>query len=396
MKSQQQVFFKLGQSTLYEQDLFNGYQVNFARGVLVEEALPLLHSTLREASETFERMMLLPVRLKMPSRQDRSREQVMAEWGQQLFAQLDAMATKSSEMKALWHLIVSKGIYLVWAVDDRTESNRQVIAHLLIDTGNHLNTDIYSHFIVALQEQVISSYAKTLKLGKAQATTQCLLSMAHSSLVGKEDEQYEQHVRGLFYLLSGLAVKPEVEPEVNCPQLTIIRLQTTSDKRDLSVMYSSARTGVKLQDLWQTPPEIFNQLNQEFQFALDAAAESETALCANFFTEQEDALSQNWGNQTVFCNPPYSQLKAFARKGYEESRKGAKVVMLVPARTDTQAFHDYFSKGEVRFIKGRLKFLQNGEAQNTAPFPSMICVMGRDVEPKMVTVEQNCLSTPIN
>ncbi|MBM4953955.1 phage N-6-adenine-methyltransferase [Vibrio parahaemolyticus] len=161
-------------------------------------------------------------------------------------------------------------------------------------------------------------------------------------------------------------------------------------------MYSSARTGLKQQDLWQTPPEIFNQLNQEFQFALDAAAESETALCANYFTEHDDALSQSWGNQAVFCNPPYSQLKAFARKGYEESLIGTKVVMLVPARTDTQAFHDYLSKGEVRFIKGRLKFLQNGEAQNTAPFPSMICVMGRGVEPKMVTVEQNCLSKPID
>lgn len=46
--------------------------------------------------------------------------------------------------------------------------------------------------------------------------------------------------------------------------------------------------------------------------------------------------------------------------------------MLIPARTDTQYFHDYIQhRSEVRFIRGRLKF---GEAENGAPFPSMIVV----------------------
>tara|TARA_R110000737_G_scaffold344798_1_gene372437 strand:- start:450 stop:611 length:162 start_codon:yes stop_codon:yes gene_type:complete len=45
--------------------------------------------------------------------------------------------------------------------------------------------------------------------------------------------------------------------------------------------------------------------------------------------------------------------------------------------------------GEVRFIKGGLKFKQNGQEQGAEPFPSMVCVMGPDVEPNMRTVNKN-------
>ena len=52
--------------------------------------------------------------------------------------------------------------------------------------------------------------------------------------------------------------------------------------------------------------------------------------------------------------------------------------MLIPARTDTKAFHEYiYRKAEIRFVKGRLKF---GNAQNSAPFPSMVVVFRPGVE----------------
>lgn len=48
--------------------------------------------------------------------------------------------------------------------------------------------------------------------------------------------------------------------------------------------------------------------------------------------------------------------------------------MLIPARTDTRAFHDYiYNKAEIRFIRGRLKF-GGGGSKNAAPFPSMIVI----------------------
>uniref|UniRef100_A0A6M3X571 Putative methyltransferase n=1 Tax=viral metagenome TaxID=1070528 RepID=A0A6M3X571_9ZZZZ len=50
--------------------------------------------------------------------------------------------------------------------------------------------------------------------------------------------------------------------------------------------------------------------------------------------------------------------------------------MLIPARTDTAYFHNYIlGKAEIRFIKGRLKFLDEaGKASMPAPFPSMVVI----------------------
>lgn len=53
------------------------------------------------------------------------------------------------------------------------------------------------------------------------------------------------------------------------------------------------------------------------------------------------------------------------------SQGGGTVVMLVPARTDTRWWHNYIRKGEVRFIKGRLKF---NDGDSPAPFPSAIVI----------------------
>ena len=78
------------------------------------------------------------------------------------------------------------------------------------------------------------------------------------------------------------------------------------------------------------------------------------------------------GGEIVFCNPPYNKLKLWAQKCYEEFQQGATVVMLVPARTDTQWFHRWiYHKAELRFIEGRLRF---GDGKQNAPFPSMVVV----------------------
>lgn len=79
------------------------------------------------------------------------------------------------------------------------------------------------------------------------------------------------------------------------------------------------------------------------------------------------------GGHTVFCNPPYSRISDWVKKGYEESLKPhTVVVMLIPARTDTKYFHDYIlHRSEIRFIKGRIKF---SNSKWNAPFPSMIVI----------------------
>jgi len=136
---------------------------------------------------------------------------------------------------------------------------------------------------------------------------------------------------------------------------------------------------------WETPKWLFYCFNKEYNFNLDAAANEGNALCHNYLTEEQNSLVHKWeGN--VWCNPPYGRsIGKFVKKAYEESKNGSLIVLLIPARTDTQWWHNYCSKGEVIFIKGRLKFInktfpswrEDGNFKiSPAPFPSAIVIFG--------------------
>jgi len=122
---------------------------------------------------------------------------------------------------------------------------------------------------------------------------------------------------------------------------------------------------------WETPQNLFNELNKEFNFTLDPCATKENAKCRKFYTKEDDGLTKIWDDEIVFCNPPYGrEVGKWVKKASES--KGGKVIMLIPSRTDTKWFHDYiYNKTEIRFIKGRLRF---NDSKNSAPFPSMIVV----------------------
>lgn len=125
---------------------------------------------------------------------------------------------------------------------------------------------------------------------------------------------------------------------------------------------------------WSTPREFYDRLNKEFSFTLDPCATPQTAKCDKYYTVHDDGLSKDWSKDRVFMNPPYGrQIGHWIKKAYNESQKGALVVCLIPARTDTRYWHDYiFGKAsEIRFIKGRLKF---GDSTNSAPFPSALVI----------------------
>ena len=132
-------------------------------------------------------------------------------------------------------------------------------------------------------------------------------------------------------------------------------------------------------DDWETPQWLFDELNKEFNFTLDPCCTHETAKCTKHYTEQENGLAQDWSGETVFCNPPYSRgnkenpgQEAWIKKCHDEASGGAICVILLPARTDTKAFHAYiYHKAEIRFLKGRVKFVG---AKASAPFPSMIVI----------------------
>ena len=128
---------------------------------------------------------------------------------------------------------------------------------------------------------------------------------------------------------------------------------------------------------WETPHDLFLVLNKRFQFTLDPCATPENAKCQRFFTRTDDGLVQSWSGQRVFMNPPYGrEIGHWLQKAKTEATKGALVVCLVHARTDTRWWHEHVENGadEIYFIRGRLKFLFRKKAKLTSPFPSAVVV----------------------
>lgn len=132
-------------------------------------------------------------------------------------------------------------------------------------------------------------------------------------------------------------------------------------------MINTSKTGYS--DKWATPPEIYKPLDTEFKFNYDP--------CPITWKEGDpDALQTEWGSST-FCNPPYSRVAEFVKKASDESNKGKTIVLLINCATDTKWFHEYiYNKAELRFIKGRVKFINPKDPAKRvpAPRPSMVVV----------------------
>lgn len=143
------------------------------------------------------------------------------------------------------------------------------------------------------------------------------------------------------------------------------------------VMFSSDK------DCWETPQKEWQEWNAKYSFEIDLAASKINSRCATYLTEELNSLDQDWyklSSGWMWLNPPFSKSKEFIKKCDEEAQKGAKIVMLMPARTDTKAFHQHINgKYNVIFLKGRLKFEINGQPvldkhgrPQSAPFPSIL------------------------
>src|ERR671925_2236107 len=99
-------------------------------------------------------------------------------------------------------------------------------------------------------------------------------------------------------------------------------------------LFSSATTE------WETPPSLFRLLEREFGFTLDVCASRRNHKCAAYYTREQDGLRQRWSG-TCWMNPPYGRdIGAWIRKAREESLRGARIICLLPARTDTAWWHD--------------------------------------------------------
>lgn len=123
-------------------------------------------------------------------------------------------------------------------------------------------------------------------------------------------------------------------------------------------------------DQYETPPALFKNLDDEFRFGFDVCAQPSTAKCLNYWTEQNDALSKDWANDTdsnfgkwLWCNPPYSKIMPWIDKAIDAQYKGRGTVMLVMCDPSVQWFSKALvSCSEVRYVtNGRLAFYRDGK-----------------------------------
>lgn len=137
---------------------------------------------------------------------------------------------------------------------------------------------------------------------------------------------------------------------------------------------------MKENDVRETPRKLFDLLNAQFAFTLDACATHDNALCDRYYTEtdyclrgnrvhpeERGGLSGDWSGGT-WCNPPFSELWQWTAKAWEEHKRDVSpIVMLVPAnRTDQDWWQDHVAPHyqkpcfEIVWLDHRTRFTVNG------------------------------------
>lgn len=121
-----------------------------------------------------------------------------------------------------------------------------------------------------------------------------------------------------------------------------------------------------------TTLETFEPLHERFQFTVDAAANAINAKLPRFFSFEDDGLAQSWAGESVWCNPPYSNIYPWIEKAWSEYEACRSIVLLLPAnRTEQGWWQDGVepyrdrpgSPLHVEFLRGRLRFIAQGRTE---------------------------------
>lgn len=160
-----------------------------------------------------------------------------------------------------------------------------------------------------------------------------------------------------------------------------LRAKKTKAHRLYGAIGGDARylSGTDIRNRYLTPITLLIHIWAVFKgvIGLDPATEpSNPTRAKRFYTEK--GLQLDWGGKkgwTVFLNPPYSEIEVWIYKAIAEARKGARIILLAPVRTDTQ-YHQALLKAatDIVFLEGRLSFmLPDGSCSGgNAAFGSML------------------------
>lgn len=136
-----------------------------------------------------------------------------------------------------------------------------------------------------------------------------------------------------------------------------------------------------------TPPYVLEPVREALNgiIGLDPCTEPDNPCGAlRFYTVDVDGLTQPWDDDSIYVNPPYSKAREPWVERCIEAGVGSRVVLLMPAATDTRIFQRAMTSAhEVVFIKGRVKFgvLRPNRRQAAASHPSALLGWNVDLEP---------------
>lgn len=108
---------------------------------------------------------------------------------------------------------------------------------------------------------------------------------------------------------------------------------------------------------WGTPRELFDPLDAKWGFTLDVCAQQWNAKCSRFYTKKDDGLLMPWGpRENVWCNPPYDNPTPWLERGWLAALElNSTATYLLPNATETRWFQNLAFRGDIYFIRGRLK-----------------------------------------
>ena len=127
------------------------------------------------------------------------------------------------------------------------------------------------------------------------------------------------------------------------------------------------KPGKSKQD-YSTPKDFIDAVEKLFgPLAWDLACGETNNKAPNFYTEEDDSLSQDWtkleGN--LWLNPPFGKIAPWAKKCASSISCGKRILLLTPASVGSNWFRDYvYDKALTVFaLNPRLSF------DGKAPFP---------------------------
>lgn len=119
----------------------------------------------------------------------------------------------------------------------------------------------------------------------------------------------------------------------------------------------------------RTPPDLLAEcmkLAKVNHIDMDVAASNDNAVAPCWYTVDNSGLDHPWGG-TVWCNPPYSDIRPWVEKANASCIECHRILMLLPANRTEQAWwqdliepHRHNNGLRVHFLRGRRRFDRPG------------------------------------